>query len=367
MLKLLSSARITVVCLFLLFILTFWGTVAQVQQGLYVAQERFFNSFFFLAGGFLPFPGAQLVLWILFVNLLCMIIVRFNTYRQWSYAGILIIHFGLVLYFVSAFIVFHVSRESNVHLREGQGTNVSTSYSEWELVYWAGEGKEHQVTVFDAKYFKSGFKIPFQNPDFTLSVKQFYPNSDAFSDGSGKKNPRILNATGISLLTPKPILKEKEQNIAGGVFDLKFNDKSHTLVLFGAESEPTTVSITGKNYYFILRHKRYPLPFTIKLDHFKVEFHPGTEVARTYESLVTISTGSLERQVRIFMNNPLRYKDYTLYQASYDVDSMGRQYSTLAVVKNFARILPYIACLVVFFGLALHFLMQAFLSKKVGA
>ena len=59
MLKLLSSVRITVVCIFLLFVLTFWGTVAQVQQGLYIAQERFFNSFFFLAGGFFPFPGCR--------------------------------------------------------------------------------------------------------------------------------------------------------------------------------------------------------------------------------------------------------------------------------------------------------------------
>src|SRR5947207_6097190 len=111
MLKILSSVRITVVCLFLLFILTFWGTVAQVQQGLYVAQERFFNSFFFLAGGFFPFPGAQLVLWILFINLLCTTIVRFSKYRKWSYAGILIIHFGLLLYFAAAYIIFQVSKE----------------------------------------------------------------------------------------------------------------------------------------------------------------------------------------------------------------------------------------------------------------
>ena len=67
--------------------------------------------------------------------------------------------------------------------------------------------------------------------------------------------------------------------------------------------------------------------------------------------------------MRIYMNNPLRYKDYTVYQASYDTNSMGRQSSTLAVVKNYARVLPYIACFTVFFGLALHFLIQAFMSR----
>ena len=42
MTRFLGSVRITVACLFLLFILTFWGTIAQVQQGLYAAQDRFF-------------------------------------------------------------------------------------------------------------------------------------------------------------------------------------------------------------------------------------------------------------------------------------------------------------------------------------
>lgn len=361
MLKLLSSVRITVVCLFLLFVLTFWGTVAQVQQGLYVAQERFFNSFFFLAGGFFPFPGAQTVLWVLFVNLICMIIVRFNTYRKWSYAGVMVVHLGLILYFVAAFMVFQVSKESAIRLTDGESTNVSTSYFKWELAYWTGDGQERQVAAVDADHFKPGFEVPFYNSDFSLTVKQYYPNSEAFD--SPQKSPKIINGSGISLLTPKSLLKEKEQNIAGGVFDLRFKDKSYTLILFGAEGVPTRVMIGGKAYYFSLRHKRYPLPFNIKLDHFKVEFHPGTDMAKSYESLVTISTGSLQRQVRIYMNNPLRYKDYTLYQASYDVDSAGRQYTTLAVVKNFARLLPYIACFVVFFGLILHFLTQAFSSK----
>ena len=378
MIKFLSSSRITVACLFLLFILTFWGTIAQVQQGLYAAQDRFFNSFFFLAGGFIPFPGAQLVLWVFFVNLICMMVLTFKKYLQWENAGLLIIHVGLILYFIAAFMIFHVSQESNVRLAEGEGTNVSTSYQDWELAYWTNDGNdtyrttskevrlkpfERQVTVFDAKSFKPGFQIPFEDKDFTLTVNKFYLNSDAFNDAAAGKPPSILNVSGITLLTQKPVDKEKEQNVEGGIFDLKVNDKSYSLILYGAETQATPVNIAGQKYNFILRHKRYPLPFTIRLDHFKAEFHPGTDMAKSYESLVTITTGSLERQVRIYMNNPLRYKDYTVYQASYDSDTMGRQSSTLAVVKNFARILPYIACFVVFLGLALHFLIQALMAK----
>jgi hypothetical protein len=242
MIKALSSLRITVACLFLLFVLTFWGTIAQVHVGLYAAQGRYFNSFFFLAHGFIPFPGAQLVLWVFFVNLMASLFVTFKKYTQWNNCGLLIIHAGLILYFVAAFLIFHFSQESNIRLAEGESTNIS--------------------------------------------------------------------------MTDRPVLKS------------------------------------------------LPLPFTIRLDHFKAEFHQGTEVAKSFESWVTITTGSLQRQVRIYMNNPLRYKDYTVYQASYDVDPSGKEHSTLAVVKNFAKPLPYIACFMVFGGLALHFLIQAFIAKR---
>ena len=363
MIKFLSSSRITVACLFLLFILTFWGTIAQVQQGLYAAQDRFFNSFFFLAAGFIPFPGAQLVLWVFFVNLISMMIMTYKKYTQWQNAGLLIIHFGLIIYFFAAFMVFHVAQESNVHLAEGEGTNVSTSYQDWELAYWKDDGNERDVIALDTKNFKPGYQVPFENNDFTFTVKEYYSNCDAFGSSSPSKDPSIVNISGIVFLTGKSIDKEKEQNIQGGVFNLRVNDKPYSLILYGAESQATPVSIGGKNYYFILRHKRFPLPFTIRLDHFKAEFHPGTDMAKSYESLVTITTGTLERQVRIYMNNPLRYKDYTVYQASYDTDNMGRHYSTLAVVKNYARVLPYIGCFFVFFGLALHFLIQAFMAK----
>ena len=365
MIKLLSSAKITVVCLFLLFILTFWGTIAQVQQGLYAAQDRFFNSFFFLAAGFIPFPGAQLVLWVFFINLMCMMILTWRKYTNWTNSGLLITHVGLIIYFFAAFMVFHVSKESNVHLAEGESCNVSTSYQDWELAFWPEDSREHQVTAFDTKGFKPGIQVPFDNKDFTLTVHNFYLNSEAFGDSSGKMNPAILNASGITLLNEKPLNKEREQNVEGGIFDLQTNHQSSTLILYGAESQATTVNIAGKNYDFILRHTHFPLPFSIKLDHFKAEFHPGTDMAKSYESLVTITTGALERQVRIYMNNPLRYKDYTVYQASYDTDNMGRHYSTLAVVKNYARILPYIACFFVFFGLALHFLIQALMAKGI--
>ena len=132
--KAFSSLKITVSCLGLLFILTFWGTIDQVENGLYHAQEQFFNSYFFLIFGFIPFPGAQLVLWVLFLNLVCVALTRFVF--RWSHIGILIIHFGLLTYFAAAFITLHCIEESQLTLREGGAANVSTAYHDWEFSIW---------------------------------------------------------------------------------------------------------------------------------------------------------------------------------------------------------------------------------------
>jgi hypothetical protein len=364
--RFLSSIKITVACLFLLFVLTFWGTVAQINDGLYVAQARYFSSFFFLILGVIPFPGAQGVLWVLFVNLACVTATRFVHYFKPKYAGILVIHFGLLLYFVAAFVTFHVTVESNVHLMEHEGTNLSSSYHEWELSVWKQEGDTRHVTAFDAKDFQSGKKISPQDGIFSITVKQFYPNTQAYTSRGEADHP-VVNASGIHFLEPKEILKEREQNIAGGVFEVSGPDhKSVDVLLYGGDSKATPLMIGGETYYFSLRHKKYVLPLTIELLDFRAQFHPGTQTAKSFESTVKITHDGTSREVVISMNNPLRYRDYTFYQASYAIDSSGNEYSTFAVVKNFGRILPYIASLLTFGGLALHFLMMAFASRPKG-
>ena len=261
-----------------------------------------------------------------------------------------------------------------VHLSEGQGTNISSSYAQWELAYWPqstlkttlqGQTKETitQVTAYDLNGVKTGNVIPFTQVPFTMSVEQFYPNVAAYKTSSG---PAFLNVSGISLLEPKELIKEREKNIAGGIFNIKYaNGKTAKLLLYGAESIPTPIKAGQEIYYFILRHKSYSLPFTLRLKEFKAEFHPGTQMAKAFESLVEVIKPGAVRDVRIVMNTPLRDKDFTFYQASYDIDQMGRKYSTLAVVQNAGQILPYIACFLVFFGLAIHFMMAALKRKRV--
>lgn len=350
--KLLASVKITTACLLLLFILTFWGTVAQVDHGLYAAQERYFFSLFFKIGNVVPFPGAQGVLWVLFVNLCAGIYTHFSRLKTWRSAGLKLTHLGVLIYFVAAFVTFQLTEESNVHLMEGEATNVGSSYSEWEIAFWKEQGPEKHVTAYDLTHVTPGKS--FDMDGVAIYVEQFYLHCNAYT--TRQEDLKVLNASEIDLLEPLTLNNERERNIAGGIFKIN----GTRVLLFGNESKPTQLG----DKYFMLRHKKVPLPFLIKLIDFKVEFHPGTQVAKSYESMVEVIKGNASRNVKIFMNNPLREKDYTFYQASYFIDKEGRQYSTLAVVKNAGQMLPYIACFVVFFGLALHFILMALERRR---
>lgn len=367
-LKALSSLNIMLACLVILFILTFWGTIAQVQQGLYQAQDRFFYSWFFLALGFIPFPGARLVLWVMFLNLLCTALTRFV--YKWSQLGILIIHIGLLSYLLAAFVVFHSTEESHLTLMEQASANVSTAYHDWEISVWKTDQASETgrlVSAFDAKGLRPGDSLNFESPGCVLEVKQYFPNARAFTrpTGPGFSDQDTLNASGIVSLVSSPLNKEPEKNIPGGIFELRTSDgEIQKLILYGGEIGPSRVFVNSTEYNFALRHKRHPLPFTAVLLDFTKDVYPGTDTARSFQSKVEIEHDGLKREALIYMNHPLRYKNFTFYQSSYSVDAMGRELSTLAVVKNAGRFLPYAASLITFAGLLIHFLMMGAVHRS---
>jgi hypothetical protein len=358
--RFLASLKITVTCLFLLFLLTLWGTIAQVEIGLYQAQQQFFNSWFFPAFGFLPFPGAQGVMLVLFFNLLCAFTGRFAF--RWRNLGLLMTHIGLLIYFVAAYVTFQVAQETSLTLREGETADASKAYHHWELALWPKEGGETNAgTAVDSRALRTGESIVLDTPPATLEITSYYKNAAAYTAAPADFKTDYLNTNNIKHLAAEPLEKEPEKNLPGLILKIRTEPEgAKDVLLFGGESGPTPVSLNGRTYNLQLRLKKFKLPFSITLNKFEREFHPGTETPRAFRSFVTIAHDGLERTKEIYMNHPLRFKDFTLYQASYAVDQAGRELSTLAVVRNSGRLLPYIASFVTFGGLALHFLVMAF-------
>ena len=98
------------------------------------------------------------------------------------------------------------------------------------------------------------------------------------------------------------------------------------------------------------------------------ELHPNTQIAKSYSSTITVrkDLSELPRKAKISMNKPFRYQDYTFFQSGYGIDEDGQEFTSLAVVKNSGRLIPYLASLLSTFGLVIHFLVHLinFIRRK---
>ena len=358
--------RISVVCLLLLLILTAWGTVYQAQYGLYASQVRFFTSWYFLVGGFLPLPGAQLVLWVLFFNLAASMLFRVN----YSFANIgnILTHGGFLFLLAGSFVTYKFSQESYLPLTEKEVSNVSLDRRDWELAVWSdgGFGNEKKVTALSISPKQVGEEIDFPEFGFKAMVQNYYRNCEASQDsGNGGF---AANAEGINNLRTRRPSQDPEDDMAGANLRLKpLGGESQQMLIYGGQMTPNTFVSNGKTIQITLRKARHPLPITIKLIDVKKEEYPGTGIARVYQSDVEVKGEGMNLKTRINMNHPLHYKDFTFYQASYSADAQGRESSVFAVVQNQGRLLPYISGTMIFGGMVIHFLVMLFAFGNRGA
>jgi hypothetical protein len=126
-------------------------------------------------------------------------------------------------------------------------------------------------------------------------------------------------------------------------------------ILWGVELVPWTFELGDRTWAMTLRRELFDLPFELRLDEFRKEFHPGTGTPRAFESDITrVKEGEPDRQVLVEMNQPLREDSYVVYQAQHGTDDRG-DYSVLQIVRNPSDQWPKYACYVIAIGLLLAF------------
>ena len=352
LLRWMYSISLTVICLALLMILTFWGTLYQVEHGLFAAQEKFFSSWLVWVFGVIPFPGAKLVLGLLMLNLLGYManVLAFQALRP----GILLIHAGLLVMLIGGAITHYYAEESFLSLWEGETSNVSSGYHEWELAVWKRDGVIRDVHAIDTRGLEAGETLAFEPTPITVAVEQYYGHARAYQTKEGATP--YLSALNISRIEPAPLNKEPTQNIPAGIFTVSAPGmETKQILLFGDDVAPLIIPVGDDEYSIGLRQRRTPMPLLIKLIDFKKQLHPGTQVAQSFSSLVEVTADGITRQLTISMNKPLRHRGFTLYQQSYRETPDGRESSTFAVTRNYGRLLPYISTAMVVIGMIVHF------------
>ncbi len=347
----LVGPRLTVYCLAFLFVLTFWGTVYQVDHGLHAAQERFYNSWLILIGGFVPFPGAQLVLTVMTVNLAA---YTFTMIGRSSF-GILLTHGGLLLMLLGGAITHYFAEESQLTLMEGEAANVSASYHRWELAVWKQDGTQREVLAVDADRFRPGDAVCFEAAGLTIKVEDYYRNARAFQAAAPLADSPA-NVRGITSLRSARLEKEPAQNRAGGIFTVQAAEGVPVrLLLFDEDVSAATFNSAGAEWRVALRRVRTPLPMVVTLVDFVRELHPGTAMAKAFSSKVNVQVEGVERTLTISMNKPLRDRGYTFFQASYSEQPGQPQTSTFAVTRNYGRLIPSVSTGIIVFGMIWHF------------
>jgi ABC-type transport system involved in cytochrome c biogenesis permease subunit len=260
-----------------------------------------------------------------------------------SNAGVIVTHIGGLLLLLGGLLTSVNSLEGVMVIYEGETSNFITDYHIRELAVY--ELSQDTKKVFSAPFEKLRPGTIFNVSGLPLKIEILYAcrNCDVSEQG---KNIEIKSAK---------LEKEDEQNKSGVEFKVSGADTNSNGVYSSLDylDAAPTVKLDGKSYKIALEKQHTYLPFALMLRKFDKQFHPGTEIARSYESFITLKDGVTEWPSIIQMNEPLRYRGYTFYQSSF-IEDEGKKATVLAVVKNAGRMFPYISGIVICIGLILH-------------
>lgn len=130
---------------------------------------------------------------------------------------------------------------------------------------------------------------------------------------------------------------------------------------------PLALTSSNKTIRFRIGQKELLLPYQITLNNFKMDKNPGTNDPASYESFVALldgrtTNGSSDHHV--FMNNPLKYDDFTFYQSSYFQVGQDQYGSAFSVNYDPGRPLKYLGSFLLVFGSAWHFIYRRRKKRK---
>ena len=358
------SLKLTVVLLALSIVLIFWATLAQVQLGIWGVQQKFFHAFFVLEnlpGTQIPvpvFPGGYFIGGLLLVNLVAAHIYRFKL--EWRKAGIQLTHAGLILLLVGELISGIKQVESQMRLEEGGTSKYSESYRLNELVLLDTTNPDYdEVVAIPEDLLADGGVIQHPKLPFQIRIRDYYPNAFIQMREQATNPIPALATAGLGprlAVTPLNLTyKQDERNTPAANLELVAPEGPlGTWLVSPLLGMPQKFDYQGHTWQVALRFKRYYHPFAIKLIDFTHDVYPGTDIPKNFSSRIHLTSddGHEDREVLIYMNNPLRYAGLTFYQASFE---QGDKVSILQVVRNPGWILPYAACIMMSLGLLVQF------------
>ena len=309
-------------------------------------------------------------------------------------SGIILIHGGVSILLLSELFTALFAIEAQMTIKEGETVNFIDHSQEVELAFVDTSNPDFNlVTVIPQHMLVDGAFISTTELPFDIKVHHFMRNSsfpvplssipesqkEAYPEYAGVGSERYIveQHEGSGVDTDM----RKDTPAVSVEFIDRTNNNSLGLYIFSLWFYPNHIGrawdlaqdihVHPKNYRTHLRYRREYLqspdghPFAIKLENFSHETYQGTDTPSNYSSdiLLINEKEGVNRKLRIWMNNPLRYAKRTFYQASFLRDDSG---TVLQVVRNDSWMMPYLACMFVLAGMLVQFGMvfYTFLQKK---
>ena len=205
-----------------------------------------------------------------------------------------------------------------------------------EILLWPSSGRElnYQIhTKSQPKKIKSG-KVKIGEAlatgwmDIQFRALTFYPQARQISEFQRLERPNQISRSAIKV---------------------EYGDEVHWIGL------NSMLRLFDQNSVYIVTYgnRRIPLDFKITLDRFNMGTYQGTNRAMSYESEVNVE--GLGKHT-ISMNEPLKHKGFTFYQASFEQDQSGApSASVLSVNHDPGRWIKYLGSLLLVLGTLIMF------------
>ncbi|BDG01122.1 cytochrome c biogenesis protein ResB [Anaeromyxobacter oryzae] len=357
-----TSLKLTILCMGALMVLVVSCTLAQVHLGTFGAVDVYMRRWLVwwdVPGSpwsFPVFPGGALVGALLAVNLAAAQFRRLEL--SWKKAGLWIVHAGLILLVVGEFVTGMYQVETQMAIEEGATTNFIESPRQTELaiVDTTDPAADDVYSIPESLLAHAG-QIPIPGTPVTLNVRRYYRNA-SIAMRQPTDPPALVTAgtfTNVTVREAPPVSRDEEMNATTALVEPMAGGRSYGTWLVSAQlGAPQSFTHEGRTYQLAIRPRRIYLPYTVTLKKFRHDVYPGTSIPKNFSSLVHLSNPAKgeERDVLIFMNQPLRYDGKAFYQASFGKNDT---LSILQVVQNPGWLLPYVSCVLVTIGLLVHF------------
>ncbi|MDA1052455.1 MAG: cytochrome c biogenesis protein CcsA [Planctomycetota bacterium] len=294
--------------------------------------------------------------------------------------GIVLIHSGIGLLMLGELFVGTFVTEERIAIDEGDTVNHAIDIRSTELaIVDSSQPDADEVVVVplwvkgrQSSFLRDGKTIQNEALPFDVEIVDYYRNSDLKDVGPAADNKATvgkgLHTVALEARTGSGADSSGEVDMSSAYVRFLERGSSKEIGTYllsqvvlrgrgGLFAFDESIPAGGKDYHVELRFKRTYKPYAIRLIDVRKDDYIGTNTPRNYQSDVQLvdASRSVDREVKIWMNNPLRYAGETFYQSGYHADPSGVESTTLQVVKNTGWMIPYVSCVLVMFGLFAHF------------